>query len=231
MSSEFTFHNHENLRGQHALFSPSQSSWLRYDDDKIAERVVNQYRAPVGTEIHEFAATQIEMRHRVKSIKNLIENIENYIYTKYTFLSNDLRISQYGMSLIENVRILPREVFEAVRSYINDGVGFKMTPEQPLVYSENSVYGTTDAILFRDNFLRIHDLKTGTLPGHMEQLKTYAALFCLEYGIKPKDISIELRMYQWDGITIEVPEIPELVEIMDQIIRVGKITSKISKED
>lgn len=58
MSSEFTFHNHENLRGQHALFSPSQSSWLRYDDDKIAERVVNQYRAPVGTEIHEFAATQ-----------------------------------------------------------------------------------------------------------------------------------------------------------------------------
>ena len=50
----------------------------------------------------------------------------------------------------------------------------KMTPEQILYYSDNC-FGTADAILFRNNFLRIHDLKTGKIPAHMEQLEIYAS--------------------------------------------------------
>ena len=32
----------------------------------------------------------------------------------------------------------------------------------------------------------------------MEQLEIYAALFCLEYKIKPNEIGMELRVYKYD---------------------------------
>ena len=70
-------------------------------------------------------------------------------------------------------------------AYVNDAIGFKMSTEVVLYYSPY-FFGTADAISFRNNKLRIHDLKTGK-SGHMEQLEVYAALFCLEYKIKPGD--------------------------------------------
>ena len=76
--------------------------------------------------------------------------------------------------------------------YVNDAIGYKMTPEQPLYYSDNC-FGTADAISFRQNFLRIHDLKSGETPASMHQLEVYAALFCLEYHVNPEEIKIELR--------------------------------------
>ena len=36
----------------------------------------------------------------------------------------------------------------------------------------------------------------------MEQLLIYAALFCLNYGIRPGDISFELRIYQNNEINV-----------------------------
>ena len=39
----------------------------------------------------------------------------------------------------------------------------------------------------------------------MHQLEVYAALFCLEYGYKPNDIGIELRLYQSDEVIVEEP--------------------------
>lgn len=236
MNSKFTFINHDEIRGTHALFSPSQSSWLRYDDDKIAEKVLNQYRAAIGTEIHDFAAMEITLNHKVKNIKGMINGIESFIYNKYKTASPTGIITDYGMKLIRNLNLLPKEVFEAVRHYINDGVTLKMTAEQPLKYSDN-IYGTADAIAYRYNnkVLRIHDLKTGALPAHMEQLRTYAALFCLEYGpkynFKPGDLTYELRMYQWDGIEEDNPSVEVIVEIMNQIIRTEKIASRFDKED
>jgi hypothetical protein len=70
----------------------------------------------------------------------------------------------------------------------------------------------------------------------MEQLKIYAALFCLEYMIKPSTIDIELRIYQWDGITIVNYEntptlLEEIVEIMDRIITSEKIAKRVEEED
>ena len=40
---------------------------------------------------------------------------------------------------------------KTLNSYVNDAIGFKMTPEQVLYYSDNC-YGTADAICFRDMF-------------------------------------------------------------------------------
>jgi len=236
MSSSFTFNNHNDLKGTHALFSPSQSSWLRYDDDKIEDKILNQYRAAIGTEIHEYAAMAITLNHKITSVKYLIHGIESYIYTKYTFTSPNLIISDYGLKLIRNVKLLPKEVFDAVCFYINDGIKYKMTAEQPLKYSDN-IYGTTDSIVFRleNKLLRIHDLKTGDRAAHMEQLETYAALFCLEYGPKydfrPGDLSFELRLYQWDGIVTTNPTAEEIIHIMDRIIHTEKVANRIDKED
>lgn len=230
MSLKVTFNRHDELKGQHALFSPSQSAWLRYDEEKVVEKVRNQYRTALGTEIHEFAASQIELGHKIGNAKALSNDIENYIWTKYKFLSSDLTVSDYAMHLVKKVGDLPKEVFDTIKFYVNDGIGYKMIAEQPVVYSDK-VFGTADTIIFRNNTLRIHDLKTGANPAHMEQLETYAALFCLEYNIKPIDIQIELRLYQWDGIVVHNPTIEDILPIMDMIRSVNKIAEDVEKED
>ena len=124
---------------------------------------------------------------------------------------------------------LPR-TDKTLNMYVNDAIGFKMTPEQPLYYSENC-FGTCDAISFRKDQLRIHDLKTGATPAHMEQLLIYNALFCLEYGIKPSDINSELRIYQADDIIGYIPEPDEIVHIMDKIIYFDKLITSLKAEE
>lgn len=174
------FNKHTNLEGLHAPFGASKSSWLRYDDKKIVDVYRNMQAAEMGTRLHEWAKSTI-----------------------------DLGIKQ------------PRSK-KTIYSYVNDAIGFKMNTEVVLVYSER-FFGTADAISFRNNVLRIHDLKTGTRPVHIEQLEIYAALFCLEYRIKPTDIKIELRIYQNDEILIHEPESEDILAIMDKIIHTDKI--------
>ena len=72
---------------------------------------------------------------------------------------------------------------KTIYAYVNDAIGFQMSTEVVLFYSPY-FFGTADSISFRNNFLRIHDLKTGVTPVHMEQLLIYAALFCLEYNFQ-----------------------------------------------
>lgn len=117
---------------------------------------------------------------------------------------------------------------KTLNMYINDAIGFKMIPEQVLYYSRYS-FGTADAISFRQNFLRIHDLKTGITPAHMEQLLIYAALFCLEYKIDPTTIEIELRIYQSDDIVVHNPNADEILTLMDQIVLFDKLINDIRK--
>jgi Protein of unknown function (DUF2800). len=113
-----------------------------------------------------------------------------------------------------------------VAKYVNDAIGFGMSPEQMLVYSENA-YGTADCISFNRNKLRIHDLKTGVTPASEHQLEVYAALFCLEYGFKPFDIDMDLRLYQTDEVKIFDEVDPGLIaHIMDKIITFDKLLKR-----
>lgn len=105
--------------------------------------------------------------------------------------------------------------------YVNDAIGYRMTPEQVLFYSVNC-YGTADTISFRKNMLRIHDLKSGVTRSSEKQLFVYAALFCLEYGFKPFNIEIEVRIYQSDEVRIYVPDPEEILYIIDKIISFDK---------
>lgn len=182
------FNKHSVLEGLHAPFSPSQSSWLRYDDEKAIDIYANRKAAEIGTKLHAWAKETI-----------------------------DLGIKQ------------PKSK-KTIYSYVNDAIGYKMSTEVILFYSER-FFGTADAICFRNGVLRIHDLKTGKTPVHMEQLEIYAALFCLEYKIKPSDIEIELRIYQNDEILYHNPTAEDIVPIMDKIVHLNKLLEKIENEE
>lgn len=174
------FNKHNNLEGLHAPFGASKSSWLRYSDDKAIEVYRNMKAAEMGTRLHEWAKSTI-----------------------------DLGIKQ------------PRSK-KTIYAYVNDAIGFKMDTEVVLFYSER-FFGTADAISFRNKVLRIHDLKTGTRQVHMEQLLIYAALFCLEYKIKPGEIEIECRIYQNDDILVANPTVEDILPIMDKIVHLNKL--------
>lgn len=118
---------------------------------------------------------------------------------------------------------------KTLNMYVNDAIGFKMTPEQVLFYSDNA-FGTADAICFRNEFLRVHDLKTGVSPTSMNQVYIYMALFCLEYQVKPSEIGLEGRIYQSDDIEISNPEPKVILDIMNKIIEFDKIINKVKLE-
>ena len=182
------FTRHSTLEGTHAMFSPSQPAWLRYDDERILEARRNKCAAELGTRLHAWAKETI-----------------------------NLRIKQ------------PRSK-KTICAYVNDAIGYGMNTEVVLAYSSR-IYGTADSISFDENtkLLRIHDLKTGRLPAHMEQLEIYAALFCLEYHVKPSDIKMELRIYQNDEVIYHNPTEDDILPIMDQIIHVDAVLEKAER--
>lgn len=111
---------------------------------------------------------------------------------------------------------LPRSN-KTLNMYVNDAIGYKMDVEQCLYYSPNC-FGHADTISFRKGLLRIHDLKTGLITSSHKQLEIYAAIFCLEYGVSPAEISVELRIYQNNEVRIFIPEADDIFFIMDRII-------------
>ena len=184
------FEKHLNLEGLHAPFSASQSSWLRYDDERAIEVYLNKQASSMGTKLHEWAKTTI-----------------------------DLGIKQ------------PRSK-KTLYSYVNDAIGYQMSTEVVLYYSDK-FFGTADAISFRNRKLRIHDLKTGKsgkIEDHIEQLEIYAALFCLEYKVKPGEIDMELRVYKQDEVLCHKPTAEDILPIMDKIVHFNKLLEKIDEE-
>jgi len=110
---------------------------------------------------------------------------------------------------------------KTLNMYVNDAIGFKMNVEQALYYSPNC-YGHADTISFRDDILRVHDLKTGIIATSVHQLEVYAAIFCLEYECSPFDIDIELRIYQNDEIRVYEPHPDVILHVMDKIVTFDK---------
>ena len=150
-------------------------------------------------------------------------------YTRYTAAQRGTILHEYAAQSIRLGQKLPRSK-KTLNMYVNDAIGFRMKPEQVLYYSDNC-FGTADAICFRNGMLRIHDLKTGIIPAHIEQLLIYAALFCLEYKVKPAEIEMELRIYQNDEILVHSPEVDEVVPVIDKIITFDKLLNRIKAEE
>lgn len=151
------------------------------------------------------------------------------VYSKYMATLIGTRLHAFACECINLGVKLPKNK-KTLNLYVNDAIGYKMETEQTLYYSDNC-FGTADAICFRDNFLRIHDFKSGETPASMNQLKIYAALFCLEYDINPFDIQMELRLYQTNNIIIHKPDPKEIDYIIEKIIRFDKKIEEIKAGD
>lgn len=160
---------------------------------------------------------------------NYDENKVAESYSKFLATQRGTILHDFAAQCIRLGQKLPKSR-KTLNMYVNDAIGYKMTPEQILYYSDNC-FGTADSICFRNNLLRIHDLKTGAIPAHMEQLEIYAALFCLEYKIKPGDIDMELRLYQSDEVLYHKPTVEDIAPIMDKIIAFDKIINRIKDQE
>ena len=209
------FNNHLTLKGRHALLSPSQPSFLNAADyDEVMARMVPKYSSLIGTTLHAFAEERIRYGFKINK--------------------NDKRTAQLEL-LKANVPapiinyIDFDNMYDNLMAYVNDCIGFKMQPEVILYLSE-VCFGTADAISYNEKtgLLRIHDLKTGTTPAHIEQLMTYAALFFLEYrAFKLSDSQVELRIYQNNEVYIDNPGPDDLLPLRDKIKTLNDYVLKI----
>lgn len=181
--------------------------------------------------------------------------VERYLNSQAQERGTELH--QFAHDAIRLNRIQPRNK-DSLNMFINDAIGFKMSSEQPLYY-HGFCFGTADAIQYKRNYLRIHDLKTGVVEGKMDQLKIYAALFCLNYqklthmlrmdgksdidiaakwDLKPSELhfdprkmtDIELRIYQYGDITVEHPDPEEILSFMDIIVRNVDVLKNVKAE-
>ena len=150
-------------------------------------------------------------------------------YLNFLAVQRGTELHDFAAQCIKLKQKLPKSN-KTLNMYVNDAIGYLMTPEQVLYYSENC-FGTADSICFRNNLLRIHDLKTGVTPAHMEQLMIYAALFCLEYKIKPAEINFELRIYQNDEKIVFNPTVEDILPIMDRVVTADKIIRQLKQQE
>jgi hypothetical protein len=143
----------------------------------------------------------------------------NYDDDKFDYIYTTNRAAQRGSELhvfaamAIRLGIKLRGDGTTLSRYVNESIGFRMRPEQPLVYSTNA-FGTADAIAFRSRKLRI-----------------YAAFFCLEYGENPFDIEIELRIYQNDDVRVERADPDEITRIMQKIKYLDRRIIEMRREE
>lgn len=187
------FASHPELDGKHSFLSPSGYHWIRYNDDKILDKLDTHMMAMYGTRLHNIAAELIDV----------------------------------GIMQVDNGATF--------NTYVNDAIGFMMKPEVLLMASYNA-FGTADAISFRRErpddkklTLRIHDLKTGVGKTSMDQLRIYAAFFCIEYQVNPNDIEIELRIYQNDEVQILNPYMEEGQDLRAEVLTIMGRTEHFDK--
>ena len=195
------WNNHKELEGKHAFLGASNYHWIGWNDQTFQEHYYNQYATQAGTAIHKLAHDCIVSRIRIgKHDKNLVDMTLYHAYVPLDCCDS----SDFLNNLIP---------------FVNDAIGFHMSSEVILYYNPEC-FGTTDAISFNEieKVLRIHDLKTGAIPAHVEQLLIYAALFCLEYHKNPTQFVTELRIYQSGQVAIFNPTPEEIEKYMDLIV-------------
>lgn len=220
-------HSKDIPKGKHAMFGGSVYAWSNInadtDDDfeeTLRTKYYNSFAKDVGTIMHAWACDRI--RFRLNAVKSDSKSLLIYILKCYE----------------ANHDYIPRSIaayyvdkcFPTLMMYIKDANGFRLDPEVDLKYADD-FYGTADAILFKKNeFLRIHDLKTGTTPASLRQLEIYAAFCCLEYNVDPSSVDIELRIYQNGEILVGNPTGENINELIDRVKRTKIIFEKIKKE-
>jgi len=206
------FNKHSELEGRHAILSPSKHYWMNYDDEALMKSYVSSFAADIGTLVHEYACDRIKYKMPLDAESDEAKNglLIHLMKNGIPFKAIDLD-----------------RIFYNLVPYVNDCVGYKMDSEIILKYSD-LCFGTADAIGVRRNWLRIHDLKTGTTPASMDQLMCYAGLFFLEYkrDYRPQTMKVELRIYQNQEVMISQPNSEEIKAVMEKIVHGNSVIMK-----
>lgn len=189
-NSNLELNEHKEIYEKHAVFAPSQFYWINYDPEKLLNFWDNRKAQEVGTYVHDSAARLIQ--------------------DEYYFRENNVDCAHISLRGKDSYS---RHVMHSIKH--------GLTPEAPVKYSD-ICFGHADALGYDLNkhILRINDLKTGKIPGHMEQLEIYAALFFGEYWdqltygyqIDPYTTSIELRIFQFNDEVLTTPSAQYIID-------------------
>lgn len=215
MSFHFNDHSRDIKEGAHAILSPSQSSWTNYESQEyLFNLVCSKYAQEIGTLLHKLAESAIKYKVRIPKL------------AARPMITLWLLANGIPRGIINTDKYVSNFV-----AYVNDAIGFDMEPEIPLKYSENA-FGTADAIRFNEKkmHLRIHDYKSGVTKPCLRQLEVYAAYFCMEYNIKPKDLTIELRIYWQDEIIVGHPTAADIVPLIERTRESDKFIRSLKGE-
>ena len=202
------YNKHLELKTDHALLGASTPQWLNKTTDEILLSKARQMIPSIGTALHDIARKHIQYGFKM------------YRYDKKEVLLSlmvDYNIPGWAIDR----GIIFDQVYNNLMMYVNDCVMYGMVPEQKLVASP-ICFGTVDAItkldeVYKTKKIRIHDLKNGTTPPHIEQLMIYAALFCIEYNFRPGELLITLCIYQNCQPFEVIAEPNDIAHIMDRI--------------
>lgn len=215
MSFHFNDHSRDIKEGAHAILSPSQSSWTNYESQEyLFNLVCSKYAQEIGTLLHKLAESAIKYKVRIPKL------------AARPMITLWLLANGIPRGIINTDKYVSNFV-----AYVNDAIGFDMEPEVALKYSENA-FGTADAIRFNEKkmHLRIHDYKSGVTKPCLRQLEVYAAYFCMEYNIKPKDLTIELRIYWQDEIIVGHPTAADIVPLIERTRESDKFIRSLKGE-
>ena len=193
-------HSKDVPEGAHAALGASQHAWLNYDDDKMFEAWRRRYAQSIGTLAHSYARDYIQWGQKAKAGDKtglFVHLLKNHIPAQAININS---------------------LFETWKLYVNDCVQARMRPEQVLYFSPNS-FGTADAISFKNEKLRVFDLKTGDREASMDQLY-----------YRPGSIDIETRIYQKGDYTEEHPTAEDILPIMDTIKQFDKLIESYKEE-
>lgn len=155
---------------------------------------------------------------------------EQLTYRYKTALAKEqgTKLHEFASNCISmGIKLEPCE--KTLNLFVNDAIDAGMSSEVLLYYSPYC-FGTTDAIAYEDNILSISDLKTGVTKASFNQLKIYAALFCLDYRIDPHDLTaIILKIYQFDSVSTCEADPEEIQGIMNTMIFFTGVLSEMEE--
>lgn len=206
---------HPELIGKHAFLGASKHAWLNYDDEKLRAAYINSFSAQIGTLVHEYSKKRIERRIPIENDKGEQTALLMHL------LDGDIPMQAIQLDVL----------FFNMMPYVNDAIGYKMTPEVLLYYSDYA-FGWADTISYSRNLLRIHDLKTGLGPVSMDQLMVYAGFFYLQHKKEAnlQKSRTELRIYQNQEVVVHTPTNHEISGIMDKIIHGDMVVDNLIVE-
>ena len=180
------WNKHLNLKGTHAVLSPSNHSWMHYDEDKLISYIYNMMAKEKGTELHDFAERAIRLK----------EPLENRRRTLNLYVNDAIKYNMHPEQCL-----FYSEYIYGWADAISFNIEKKYSKEVPLLRIHDLKTGDTPASMHQ---LEIYDalfcLEYGYSPFDIDhELRIYQSNDVTIYKPDPEDIvRIEDKIITFD---------------------------------